>query len=114
MYLLPLTPLICLLLLGGSYLVRALTPEILKGSAYECGFIPTEGQTYSPFTVTFFMVGILFLLFDLELLFILPLPISSDSQITWSYRGRARFFAFLILSLFYELGARVLASFTSA
>lgn len=81
MYLLPLAPLICLALLGGSYLIRAIVPEVLKGSAYECGFVPTEGQTYSPFTITFFMVGILFLLFDLELLFILPLTVSPDAQL---------------------------------
>lgn len=53
--------------------MRPLIPESLKGAAYECGFIPTEGQTYSPFAVTFFVVGVLFLLFDLELLFMFPL-----------------------------------------
>lgn len=80
MYLLPLAPGVCLALLLGSYVIRPLAFEVLKGSTYECGFIPVEGQTYSPFTVTFFVVGLLFLLFDLELLFIFPLVISPDIQ----------------------------------
>lgn len=114
MYLLPLAPVICLVLLCGSYFVRPLILDILKGPAYECGFVPTEGQTYSPFNVTFFVVGVLFLLFDLELLFVFPLALASGSQSSWGYRGAALFFAFLVLSLMYELGMKVILSFAEA
>lgn len=79
MALLFLTPLLAGALLLTSYLSRDLSHEALKGSAYECGFIPTEGQTFSPFAVTFFVVGILFLLFDLELLFIFPVVVAHES-----------------------------------
>lgn len=80
MYLLPLAPVICVALLCGSYFIRPFILEILKGPAYECGFVPTEGQTFSPFTISFFVVGVLFLLFDLELLFVFPLALASGAQ----------------------------------
>jgi NADH:ubiquinone oxidoreductase subunit 3 (subunit A) len=37
-------------------------------SSYECGFIPMEGQSSKPLLAPFFIVGLIFLLFDLELL----------------------------------------------
>ena len=42
-----------------------------KLSAYECGFLPV-GDARQPFHVRFYLVGILFLLFDLEVIFIFP------------------------------------------
>lgn len=42
-----------------------------KLSAYECGFIPV-GDARQPFHVRFYLVGILFLLFDLEVIFVFP------------------------------------------
>ena len=42
-----------------------------KTSAYECGFEPF-GDAHSIFTIQFFVVGILFMLFDLELAYLFP------------------------------------------
>jgi NADH:ubiquinone oxidoreductase subunit 3 (subunit A) len=42
-----------------------------KNSAYECGFEPF-GTTHSIFNIQFFVVGILFMIFDLELAFLFP------------------------------------------
>lgn len=109
-----LTPIVAAALLTVSYFIRPNVPGGVKGSAYECGFIPTEGQTHSPFTVSFFIVGILFLLFDLELLLMLPLLIAPSSQTHWESLGALLFFAFLTLSLAYEIGLDVVALFTSA
>lgn len=80
MFLLLLAPLVAAALMALSYLIRELTAELSKGTAYECGFVPSYGQAYSPFAVTFFLVGLLFLLFDLELLFMFPVSYSLDSQ----------------------------------
>ena len=42
-----------------------------KLSAYECGFTPV-GDARQPFHVRFYLIGILFLLFDLEVIFLFP------------------------------------------
>jgi len=42
-----------------------------KSSAYECGFEPF-GDAHSIFNIQFFVVGILFMLFDLELAYLFP------------------------------------------
>lgn len=42
-----------------------------KGSAYECGFEPF-GDARSVFDVKFYLVGILFVIFDVEIIFLFP------------------------------------------
>ena len=46
--------------------------EFEKSSAYECGFQPFSETTF-PFEVQFALIGILFLLFDIEILYLYPL-----------------------------------------
>ena len=47
-----------------------------KVSAYECGFSPILGQGRAPITISFYLVGILYLVFDLEVAFLVPLVAS--------------------------------------
>lgn len=51
-----------------SFLLVYQKPELEKLSAYECGFNPF-GDARNKFEVRFYLIGILFIIFDLELLF---------------------------------------------
>ena len=53
---------------GASYIVGVKQPDSEKVSVYECGFDPFESSRI-PFSVRFFLVGILFMIFDLEISF---------------------------------------------
>lgn len=56
---------------GASYIAGVKLPDGEKVSVYECGFDPF-GSSRTPFSVRFFLVGILFMIFDLEISFLFP------------------------------------------
>lgn len=58
-------------LFGIGLVLSPYVTDFEKLSAYECGFIPV-GDTRQPFHVRFYLVGVLFLLFDLEVIFLFP------------------------------------------
>ena len=58
-----------------SYILSNQKPESEKLSSYECGFEPYE-DTRNKFDVKFALVAILFILFDIEVIFLLPWSIT--------------------------------------
>jgi len=58
-----------------SYLLAIQNPETEKLSSYECGFEPYE-DARNIFDVKFYLVAILFIIFDIETMFLLPWSIS--------------------------------------
>ncbi len=43
-----------------------------KTSEYECGFEPFDSATRQPFEIHFFIVGVIFLIFDVEIALLIP------------------------------------------
>ena len=58
-----------------SYLLAVQNPETEKLSTYECGFEPYE-DARNIFDVKFYLVAILFIVFDIETMFLLPWSVS--------------------------------------
>nr|YP_009108280.1 NADH dehydrogenase subunit 3 [Elaphe davidi]AIU94305.1 NADH dehydrogenase subunit 3 [Elaphe davidi] len=54
-------------------------PDINKLSPYECGFDPL-GNARTPISIQFFLVAILFILFDLEIVLLIPTPWSMSAN----------------------------------
>lgn len=64
-----------LLLIILSYFLVTQNPETEKLSTYECGFEPYE-DARNKFNVRFYIIAILFILFDIEIIFFLPWCVS--------------------------------------
>ena len=64
-----------IIIVGFSYLLAVQKPETEKLSTYECGFEPYEDSRHK-FDVKFYLVAILFIVFDIETMFLLPWSVS--------------------------------------
>lgn len=85
-----------------SYLLAIQTPDSEKTSAYECGFEPFE-DARNRFDVRFYIVAILFIIFDLEVAFLFPWGITLGWTGFVGY-GLAIFFLLLLtIGFIYEV-----------
>ena len=71
---------IAILIVSLSYLLAIQNPETEKLSTYECGFEPYE-DTRNQFDVRFYLIAILFIVFDIEAVYLYPWCITI-SQLT--------------------------------
>jgi len=90
----------CIILLG-AYLVNLPLGDYEKRSAYECGFEPF-GDARSFFDVHFYIVGLLFIIFDLEIVFLVPLAANVETISAVSYCSFLIFMAILLAGFYYE------------
>jgi NADH-quinone oxidoreductase subunit A len=73
-------------IIGASYFLVRQNPESQKLSAYECGFEPYE-DTRHTFDIRFCLIAILFIIFDIEIMFLIPWCVSlakTDLLSFWS------------------------------
>lgn len=84
--------------LAGLISPRSFNPQ--KGEAYECG-IPTRGSSMTRFHVGYYLFAILFLMFDVETVFLFPWAVRVQELGTAGLLSIAVFFGVLVLGLVY-------------
>ena len=77
---------------------RSFNPQ--KGEAYECG-IPTRGESMSQFHIGYYLFAILFLMFDVETVFLFPWGVRIHDLGVDGLISIAVFFGVLVLGLIY-------------
>lgn len=101
--------LIFLIIATGMSLVMAVLPMLLlkqkpdteKLSAYECGF-ESYGDARSKFDVRFYLVAILFIIFDLEVAFLFPWAVSLGGLGVFGFWSMMIFLGVLTVGFIYE------------
>lgn len=101
-------PVLVVILLMANVLLAAHRPDTEKVTAYECGFSPIYGQTRAPFSIQYYLVGILFLIFDLEILLLYPLAVTLYNVSVYGFWVAMIFFSVLTLGFVYEISTGVL------
>ena len=87
-------------LILGSLLGRK-RPTVAKNAPYECGFEPF-GDARMKFDVRFYLIAILFIIFDLEMIFLFPFAVALE-ELSWtSFLGMGLFLLILTAGFIYE------------
>nr|WNV63773.1 NADH dehydrogenase subunit 3 [Vulcanolepas fijiensis] len=91
-----------MLILISSILSKKLSFNREKPSPFECGFDP-KNTSRMPFSIRFFLIAIIFLIFDIEISILLPLALAPNSSpmLTWMAIGGS-FLLLVTLGLYYE------------
>ena len=97
-------PILAIILLAVNLILAPHNPYQEKDSAFECGFHSFLGQNRTQFSVSFFIFGLLFLLFDLEILLVYPYAVSTNTNDIYGLSIMLIFFVLLTLGFVFELG----------
>ena len=89
-----------LLIISLSYFLVTQSPETEKLSTYECGFDP-YGDTRDQFNIRFYIIAILFILFDIEIIFLLPWCVSLSQLDLLGFWSMVEFLAELGIGFIY-------------
>ena len=100
-----LVPILSIILLGINLLLAPSRPDEAKTGPYECGFSTIYGQTRSEFNIHFYIVAMLFLVFDLEILLLFPLATVLYQVSTFGLSIGIIFFIVLTIGFVLEIGS---------
>ena len=103
-------PILIFLIVGGGFgvvlivlgfLLGRRNPDPDKLAPYECGFEAFEDSRMK-FDVRYYLVAILFIIFDLEIAFLFPWAVSLDAIGTFGLLAMGLFLAILVVGFIYE------------
>jgi len=86
--------------LGLAWLIRPKKPNPVKQSTYECG-IETIGDTWVQFKAQYYIYALVFVVFDIEAVFLLPWAVAYDQLPLYALVEAIIFVAILVLALVY-------------
>lgn len=97
-------PILAVILLALNVFLASHKPDEAKNSSYECGYDSIHGQTRTKFHIHFFVIALLFLLFDLEIVLLLPLATSLQYVGLYGFTIALIFFGILTIGFVFEIG----------
>jgi NADH-quinone oxidoreductase subunit A len=83
-----------------SRLLNPRRPNAAKLAPYECGIVPTRDAP-ERFPVSFYLVAMLFIMFDIEIIFLYPYAVSAGSVGTYGFASILSFSAAFFLAFVY-------------
>jgi len=84
-----------------SYFTGNVKPDAAKNSPYECGFEAFEDSRLK-FDVRYYLVAILFIIFDLEIAFLFPWAVVIQEIGVFGYMAMVIFLGILVIGFIYE------------
>jgi NADH-quinone oxidoreductase subunit A len=86
-----------------SKLLAPKRPHAAKEAPYECGIVPTRDNP-ERFPVSFYLVAMLFIMFDIEIIFLYPYAVAHEQVGHFGFWAMVAFSVVFFLSFVYEVG----------
>ena len=96
-----------ILMLVAGFLCQYKKESAVKNTTYECGVIPFEDARIK-FDIKYFNYAVLFLIFDIETVFLYPFAVTQNSLGLFAIVEAFVFVAILLLGLFFAIKKRML------
>jgi len=84
-----------------GWLLGPRRPDPIKNTTYESG-VETIGDTWVQFRAQYYLIGLIFLIFDVEVIFLFPIALAYSQLSLFSVASAITFVLILLLGLFLE------------